>query len=162
MWQEPAGPFHLDSSSNRPAAWPETSPGGASDDPLALTHVWEIAMGAGFWRGNSQVGEMSLRAEQRDGSAWLLLAGELDYASVSLIEECLAAMQTRNDSVILDLQDVTFMDSSGIDILVHASRRADNKGGWVLVVNSHKHRRIFTLCDADCLLDSFDHKPLSA
>ncbi|MEX2588123.1 MAG: STAS domain-containing protein [Actinomycetota bacterium] len=167
MWQEtPAEPSDLSSQTLSPQfpsiLWPVTSPGQAPVEhfvrPLAslqsaLTHTHEIAMGAGFWRTNGQAVGMSVRTEQRGESAWLLLAGELDRASASLVEECLAVAQAENDSVTLDFEDVTFMDSSGIDVLVRASKRADNQGGQILVVNSHTHRRVFAICHADFLLD---------
>jgi anti-sigma B factor antagonist len=71
--------------------------------------------------------EMSVSAAVDDPSSPVIsLAGELDLASVGVaregIEECLAA---RPSQVTFDLQELTFMDSSGIALLVQISNEVE-------------------------------------
>lgn len=128
-------------------------PGSLASLGLTLTHVREIAGGRGLWNCTRQAWGLSVRTEQQDGAIRLLLAGELDHASAALAEECVALAQEENDSVIVDLKDLSFMDSSGIDVFLHAAKRALNTRGHIQVVSTHKHRRVFTLCQADFLLE---------
>ena len=66
-------------------------------------------------------------------AAWVEVAGELDIATTPQLERTLleAAQQTR--LVVLDLRDVSFMDCSGVYVIVAASRRA-RQGGCRLVL----------------------------
>jgi anti-anti-sigma factor len=55
-----------------------------------------------------------------DGSTRLTLRGELDLGSVPRLEAAIAA--TRG-AVLLDLRALTFMDSTGVRVLLEAAQR---------------------------------------
>ncbi len=57
-------------------------------------------------------------------------AGEIDLASCDLLQRALdeALGQDRHETVVLDLGDVTFIDSTGITTLVTAHARAKRDG----------------------------------
>ena len=62
------------------------------------------------------------------------LVGELDLASAYAFDRRLLAVEQDNPSVIVvDLREVTFLDSAGLARLVSAQRRA-RRGGWRLVL----------------------------
>lgn len=164
MWQEGSEPGSTlpAVSPGQPGALPGSPPSRQSHDQgpgpraslgLTLTHVREIAGGRGLWNCTQQAWGLGVRTEQQDGAIRLLLTGELDQASAPLAEQCVALAQEEHDSVIVDLEGLSFMDSSGIDIFLHAAKRARKTGGRIKVVNSHKHRRVFTLCQASFLLE---------
>ena len=73
---------------------------------------------------------MLLENRRKGGSLTVMLAGELDHHNAAEIRETLDGML--NDSVrelILDMSGVTFMDSSGIGIVLGRYRRMGERGG---------------------------------
>ena len=58
------------------------------------------------------------------GSAVIVLAGEIDLAVVDDIRRGIEpTLSSTPDRLVFDLADVSFMDSSGITVLVEASQR---------------------------------------
>ncbi len=67
---------------------------------------------------------------------WLVvrLRGELDLATVPRLNEVLAdALTKRRPAIVLDLRDLTFLDSTGIQALVTFRRRATQDGAELKV-----------------------------
>jgi anti-anti-sigma factor len=62
-----------------------------------------------------------------DPSTWAVtVSGELDLATAPQLEAVFEALEpARSDRVVIDLEAVTFIDSSGIRALVRAKRRFD-------------------------------------
>lgn len=120
---------------------------------LILANVREIARGHALWSDSREACGLSVQSEERDGKAWLYLGGELDFASQPLVEECLALAQDEHDSVVVDLEDLTFMDSCGIDAFLHAALRAEEEGGHFHVANCHRFRRLFVITSTAALLE---------
>jgi anti-sigma B factor antagonist len=55
------------------------------------------------------------------------LHGELDVATVPLISEAIESSRVDgSSSLVIDLQDLSFMDSSGIALLVQLANRAES------------------------------------
>lgn len=127
-------------------------PGSLAPLQLALSHVREIARGNGLWSGFREAWGLGIRSEKSNQTARLILTGELDYASAPLIEEVLAIAQAEHKFVVVDLEDLEFMDSSGLEVFLHAAERAGDRAGRIRVVNGAKHRRVFVLCGAQSLL----------
>ena len=79
--------------------------------------------------------EMNYRAENRQLT--ISLAGELDHhaarALMESIDRCIE--QNLPAKTILDLGGLTFMDSSGIAVVLRAKRRMEALGGNLYVVN---------------------------
>jgi anti-anti-sigma factor len=68
--------------------------------------------------------------EHRDGTTVVLeLSGELDLDTVSPVRERLAALRDEGQPVRLDLDRLTFMDSTGIRMLLIACEDAE-RGDW--------------------------------
>ncbi len=87
---------------------------------------------------------------------WQLVraSGELDLAAVPSLEAVLATSGSR---VVVDLRDVTFLDASGLGVLVTASDRARRAGGAVRLVGaSSQVRRVVTITRLDGVLGLFD------
>jgi anti-sigma B factor antagonist len=64
----------------------------------------------------------------------LVLRGEFDLNGIEVFEEAVASVRPR-DSLVLDLRELTFMDSSGLGALVSLRERA-RSGGWSLVLSA--------------------------
>lgn len=70
------------------------------------------------------------------GQVRVSLAGEIDMSSVGTLAHTLAALPRAAPSLVVDLADVTFLDSTGIAALVIAQRRAVAAGQTFTVVNA--------------------------
>ena len=58
----------------------------------------------------------------------LILSGELDVAVIDRLQQRLAALAESDETVLLDLSELTFIDSSGLNVIVTAHRRAQRNG----------------------------------
>jgi anti-anti-sigma factor len=80
------------------------------------------------------------------------IAGELDLATVPLLER---ALQATADRVTIDARDLTFIDARALGVLVVASTRTG-----VSVRHARPGcRRVFELCALDHLLDDGPSPP---
>jgi len=69
-----------------------------------------------------------VRSEQRDGGIAVVASGEIDLWSAPEVKAALAVEGMRAASVVLDLRGVTFMDSSGLGLIVESNQRARRQG----------------------------------
>ena len=79
--------------------------------------------------------EMRYKAENRQLT--ITLSGELDHhAAKGLMESIDRCMEQNLPSrAVLDLGELTFMDSSGIAVVLRAKRRMEALAGTLVVVN---------------------------
>jgi anti-sigma B factor antagonist len=139
-------------------------------------------MGAARHKGTVRVGERVERSsgaapplssgasgEPDDGQAFTVgieaiganacvvcLAGELDLSTVPQLEKQLCDRARSMDGVIVDLTKVSFIDSSGIAVLIKAFRTADD--GRILntvIAEGSQVDRIFQLAGIDRALPVF-------
>lgn len=86
--------------------------------------------------------------EARDpaGVLRLKLLGELDLATVPILHQRLASASERKESVILDLSELEFIDSSGLRVLITAHADA-SRDGWSLRFTEpgDRIRRVFVV-----------------
>jgi anti-sigma B factor antagonist len=80
--------------------------------------------------------------------------GELDVDTVGEHEECLLELQQNDFSeVVLDLRNLTFMDSSGIHLIVAADRLARRDGTrFALIAGPSPVQRVFEIAGIEELL----------
>ena len=69
---------------------------------------------------------LELAVERHDGTMVVTVAGELDMMTAPKLRECL--MDTAGN-VVVDLLSVSFLDSSGIAVLVDAHKHLTGAGG---------------------------------
>jgi len=82
-----------------------------------------------------------------------LVSGEVDAHSSESFATALAAAGEQSEAVIVDMGGVTFMDSSGLRVLVEAQQRAE-AGGASLVLRTPS-RQITRLLDLAGLTENF-------
>jgi anti-anti-sigma factor len=83
----------------------------------------------------------------RDGAApRLVLTGELDLATVAMFEDAIPAVEP-GDTLLIDLRELSFIDSSGIHVLMRLDTAA-RRDGWslALVRGSRDVQRVLDLC----------------
>lgn len=71
-------------------------------------------------------------------SVALYLRGELDYAAVGALDGALRRLEAWMGSVIVDTEDVSFVDLSVVSRLAVAHERIESVGGGLIVVNPPK------------------------
>jgi anti-anti-sigma factor len=96
--------------------------------------------------------------ESRNGVARIALSGELDLAAVPIVNEQLSRFEQAGvDEIMLDLRDLTFVDSMGLHAFLEARERADSNGHRLTLVGaSPSARRLFELTDTQFLMDEQD------
>jgi anti-sigma B factor antagonist len=68
-----------------------------------------------------------------DGYAVVALRGELDLADAAIVAAELAAVAARQPRIIVDLDGLDFIDSSGVAALAHGRRQAWQAGGDLIL-----------------------------
>jgi len=82
------------------------------------------------------------------------VSGEIDAHSADRFATALDSVGDDLETIVVDLSEVTFMDSSGLRVLVGAQQRGD-AGGPNLVLRSPSHQ-IVRLLDLAGLAETFD------
>jgi anti-anti-sigma factor len=77
---------------------------------------------------------LSVEPLELEGETVLVLRGEFDITGVPVFEEAIARVSPRH-SLVLDLRELTFMDSSGLGafVVVHEQARSED---WSLVLSA--------------------------
>jgi anti-anti-sigma factor len=77
--------------------------------------------------------------EQRGGAVHLLLSGELDISTAQPLEDDLRRVEAeRPELLVLDLQQLSFMDSTGLRLLITADSRAREEGRKLVIVQGNE------------------------
>jgi len=89
------------------------------------------------------------------------VAGELEmHSAPHLRQELLQACEGSEPRVLVDLSGLSFIDSTGIGVLVGALKRArENGGSLVLVCASERIRRVFEITGLLQALPLYASKP---
>lgn len=102
--------------------------------------------------------QFTAQVNSRNGVASIALYGELDLATVQDLEGHLAPVESDGVSAImLDLRELTFIDSVALHSLVRAKERAQTNGQQLILVGARPSaRRLFELTCTEYLLDDQD------
>ena len=88
--------------------------------------------------------------EERAGALVVRLAGELDLYNAHIVREQLFAAAARAPArLIVDLAAVTFIDSTGLGVLIEARSRLPNRRGLLLVSPGLETRRALEISGLD-------------
>ena len=71
----------------------------------------------------------------------LSLTGDLDISTVDVLESCLSQIDGGVRRVVLDLQDLEFLDSSGLNLFVHTYRRFGPELRELMIANPRPNAR---------------------
>ena len=108
--------------------------------------------------GSPAAGILAIEEIEERGGIRLRLDGELDLVSAPWLARRLATVEERAPALLLiDLRDLTFMDSSGLRELFSAQRRARAAGRrLVLVKGSAPIDRVLEMVRADAAMETVD------
>ena len=99
--------------------------------------------------------------DARDGITKIALSGELDMATVDVLADALTICERDGGkAIMLDLRDLTFMDSSGLRAFLQARARSEENGqSLLLVAPSRPVRKVFEVAGVESLLDEQEAVP---
>ena len=87
-------------------------------------------------------------------SAWVRADGELDVATALELERIVRDAVIRARLLVLDLRNLTFIDSSGVHVIVDACVQAEQASCRVVVIQGPPQvQRIFALTGLDQLIE---------
>ena len=107
-------------------------------------------------RGGDGAAPPSVSVQARRSGAWTILEveGEMDIQALPLVADLLRG---RVVGVVLELHAVTFMDASGLGMMVDVQRRTRDAGGCLrLAAPSSSVRRVLVLTGCDRAFHTFD------
>jgi stage II sporulation protein AA (anti-sigma F factor antagonist) len=78
--------------------------------------------------------DVHVSASEVDGVTSVTIAGEIDLGNAQSVQEQLDLATGDSDVVVVDLRQVTYIDSRGIRLLVDLSRRLRSRGGGLSVI----------------------------
>ena len=95
---------------------------------------------------------------ERDSGCVVTVSGDADlYAAANVERELLRLVEESRRSIVVDLSDATFIDSTMLRVLLNVSKRLRPGGGELLVVCSeHNIRKIFEITLLDRVFAIFD------
>jgi anti-sigma B factor antagonist len=85
-----------------------------------------------------------LEVERNGGRARVAVRGELDLGTAARLERCLAELLGSGEPVLLDLRELTFMDSTGLCALLKAREQAEAHD-WALAMVRPRGQALTTL-----------------
>jgi anti-sigma B factor antagonist len=101
---------------------------------------------------------LQIEAHDHDGLAHVVLSGELDLSTVEMVEQELARVEGAGPAIVaLDLSRLTFLDSSGLRLIVSADQRARRENRRFAVVRGPDTvQRVFSITRLDEQLELVD------
>jgi anti-sigma B factor antagonist len=84
----------------------------------------------------SDMGRLEVQTQPDRDRVILEVSGELDMASVGFLQAALDEVRESGwESIVLDVRELTFIDSSGLALLLHTDRAARSSGLAFAVVD---------------------------
>jgi anti-sigma B factor antagonist len=101
---------------------------------------------------------LELDTDERDGLVRIMLRGELDLSTAGKVEDELRRVETDRPAVVaLDLSGLSFLDSTGLRLVVSADERAKDEGRRLAIVRGPEEvQRVFTITKLDERLEIVD------
>ena len=95
--------------------------------------------------------------EPLDDASLVRVAGEIDVSTIAKLRREVYAAREEGATVLLDLSDVTFIDSTGLHLLLEASRdSAGSEWGFFILRPSHVVQRLIAVSGTADLLTLVD------
>lgn len=82
----------------------------------------------------------AIREHRQDAVAVLALAGELDMASAPVFLEHVDALVAAGKvHVVVDVTELSFCDSAGLNAFIRGDRQCAARGGWLRLTGAQGH-----------------------
>jgi anti-anti-sigma factor len=98
---------------------------------------------------------LEIEVERSDQRTLVALSGELDASTASALYDKLSDLEVeRTQHVVLDLAKVTFMDSTGLAVIVTEHKRLQHsEGSLTIFAPPSSVRRLFEITGLNSVLD---------
>jgi stage II sporulation protein AA (anti-sigma F factor antagonist) len=104
-----------------------------------------------------RAGELTVLVAAVDGIRVLTPAGEIDHHTGPTLRQALHTPATARPRIVLDLHQVTFMDSTGVNILLNAHQAITAAGGRLrLAAPTQPVKRLLQIVGVDTVMDCND------
>jgi anti-sigma B factor antagonist len=105
---------------------------------------------------------LSVATDEREGVYRIALRGELDVSTVPRFNSALSDARVRScHRLVVDLSELTFMDSTGLSGVLVAEMHARTRGQRFAVVRGPRHvQELFRLTGVDHFLEVVDGSSL--
>lgn len=104
---------------------------------------------------------MNAKIDLQNDTLTLFLSGEIDHHSAKEIREevDLQLTSAKPQVLVLDFKDVSFMDSSGIGLIMGRYRLVSTYGGRVIISNVSSYlKRVMRLAGIDSIVEIKNEK----
>lgn len=123
-------------------------------DHRPVTTDLEIQVGT---RADAPPARLDVRRVDHPLGVVLTLAGELNLATVAVLQERLDHAMRGKAAVVVDLSRLRFIDSSGLELLVRAERQLSGSGVQLVLVRAPRAvHRLFELTSLDAHFEFCD------
>jgi len=97
---------------------------------------------------------------EQDAGCVVTISGDADlYAAANVERELVRLADKRHGSIVVDLTEATFIDSTMLRVLLNVSKRLRPGGGDLLLVcHEHNIRKIFEITLLDRVFTIFDSR----
>jgi anti-anti-sigma factor len=104
------------------------------------------------------VADLRIEAREAGGVTYMTLGGEFDLAAIEQFESAIGKLEANEpETLVIDLSELDFMDSSGLRALVMADQRARQRGRRLAIVPGPPSvRRVFEITQLHERLDLID------
>ena len=93
---------------------------------------------------------LTIRTRRKPGCVIVTVAGEIDIVTASRLRDRLTALAVGGRPLVADLDQVSFIDATGLGALAGAARRAADRGVSLHVVcDQPQTRRLFRVTGLD-------------
>lgn len=105
-----------------------------------------------------------ITASEQGSTSTIELEGEWDLAQQAATTDAIAhALDRRPACLLLDLSQLSFIDSCGVHVLVNARNRCSEQGASLVIIPGPRAvQRVFEICGLIELLRFADHHPGSS
>ena len=98
------------------------------------------------------IAPLSIRNTVRSGRHTLAMTGELDLDSANKLEEAVREVCATGSGLVIDLRKVTFMDSTGLRVLVVAGTLCEEMGHEFSIIPGEDIQLILEISGLDRVL----------
>ncbi|BBE31700.1 anti-sigma F factor antagonist [Tepiditoga spiralis] len=95
---------------------------------------------------------MEIVLNEVEGKKIIKISGEIDMSNIKEVKEKI--LDLKLSEMILDFKDVSYLDSSGIGMLISLHKTAQLKSGSLEIINiEEKIRKLFEMVGLDKILN---------
>lgn len=104
---------------------------------------------------------LRIDATEQGTTSTIELEGEWDLSQQAVMTDAIArALDRRPACLLLDLSQLSFIDSSGVHVLINTSSRCAKQGAHLMIIPGPRAvQRVFEICGLIDVLPFADHHP---